>query len=321
MQNYGGIDLDSKNLSICILKDAGEILCETAVRTDESKAVKFFKGLSPMRFVVEASPLAEWLCGIVEECGHTIDIICPRHAKAVTQTGKKTDRLDAMNLARVCRGGWYIKVHRKSGDARELRSYLTSRKRLVQASQDIASSIRGIMRAHGIRLAATTDEKSFADKVRESLRCAPEMLSKAIEPLLLSWQELHLREKRMYKELKRLMKKSAVGEMLCSVPAIGPATAAAFVATIDNPERFPNSERVASYLGLVPRVMQSGETDYRGRITKTGDKLLRWLLVEAATVLLSRSRTTWGLRAWGLKLQESRLRCQLLCRRRLPRVR
>jgi len=63
----------------------------------------------------------------------------------------------------------------------------------------------------------------------------------------------------MYKELRRLMKKSEVGEMLCSVPSIGPATAAAFIATIDDPQRFPDSEKVASCLGLVPRVMQSRE--------------------------------------------------------------
>lgn len=95
-------------------------------------------------------------------------------------------------------------------------------------------------------------------------------------------------------------------QLFTTIPGVGPATAAAYVATIDDPHRFPNGEKVASYIGLTPSVYQSGETEYRGRITKTGDKLLRWLLVEAAHILLSRSGTPCELKRWGLRLQQSK---------------
>ena len=81
-------------------------------------------------------------------------------------------------------------------------------------------------------------------------------------------------------------------------------TASAYVATIDDPSRFETGKQVAAYLGLVPRVYQSGETEYRGRITKEGDKLLRWLLVEAAHVLLSRVGRSCALKRWGKKLEK-----------------
>jgi hypothetical protein len=71
-------------------------------------------------------------------------------------------------------------------------------------------------------------------------------------------------------------------------PAIGPITASTFIATIDDPCRFDTGDQVACYLGLVPREYQSGETHFRGRITKEGDRLLRSLLVESATMLLER---------------------------------
>jgi transposase len=78
--------------------------------------------------------------------------------------------------------------------------------------------------------------------------------------------------------------------------------AAAYVATIDDPQRFAHSDQVADYVGLVPSVYQSGETEYRGRITKEGDALLRWLLVEAANVVLTRLQRTCALQRWGRRV-------------------
>ena len=94
--------------------------------------------------------------------------------------------------------------------------------------------------------------------------------------------------------------------LLTTVPGVGPATAAAYVATIDDPERFETEDQVSSYLGLVPSIYQSGTVEIKGRITKHGDSLLRWLLVESATTLLSRTKKDCALKAWGLKLQETK---------------
>ena len=110
----------------------------------------------------------------------------------------------------------------------------------------------------------------------------------------------------MYKTLAKLVSKKAEVKMLLTIPGVGPATAAAFVATIDDPKRFPGGEHVASYLGLVPSVYQSGEIEIKGHITKHGDDLLRWLLVEASTTLLTRSKKDCALRTWGLKLRETK---------------
>jgi transposase len=75
------------------------------------------------------------------------------------------------------------------------------------------------------------------------------------------------------------------------------------MATLDDPMRFQKGAQVADYLGLTPRVYQSGDVDYRGRITKEGDGLLRWHLVEAANVLLTRGKDC-ALRRWGKRLEE-----------------
>ena len=91
-----------------------------------------------------------------------------------------------------------------------------------------------------------------------------------------------------------------------SAPGVGPLTALAFRATIDQPERFRKSRDVGAHLGLTPRRYQSGETDIQGRVSRCGDELARTALYEAAHSLLVRSKKWSVLRAWGMKIAKRR---------------
>jgi hypothetical protein len=91
-----------------------------------------------------------------------------------------------------------------------------------------------------------------------------------------------------------------------TVPGIGPLTALAFRATIDQPGRFRKSRDVGAHLGLTPRRYQSGETDVQGRISRCGDELARTALYEAAHSLLIRSTKWSALRAWGMSVAKRR---------------
>lgn len=308
MGYYCGIDLGNKETVLCIIQGNRQVVAEEQIKTSVAALGKILKRYRGMTCIVEASPLAEWLCSEVEKFGHKIAIVCPRKAKVAlaSQAKKKTDRRDARALAELCRSGWWEAVHRKSAEGREMRSFMTARKQLVECSTALSSSIRGILRAHGVKLEAGTDEKNFSEKVLKAIKGLPELAQHGVKELLKSFEQLHKQQRAMYRRLQKQTKDDERTKRLQTIPGVGPATAAAFVATIDDPHRFPDGERVAAYLGLTPSVYQSGETEYRGRITKTGDKLLRWLLVEAANVLLSRSGTPCDLQAWGLKLQEAK---------------
>ena len=89
---------------------------------------------------------------------------------------------------------------------------------------------------------------------------------------------------------------------LMTVPGIGPITALAFCAAIDDPARFRRSRSVGAYFGLTPRRHASGEVDWSGRISKCGDTMVRSYLFEAAGVLLTRVPQWCALKAWGLRL-------------------
>jgi transposase len=87
---------------------------------------------------------------------------------------------------------------------------------------------------------------------------------------------------------------------LQSVPNVGPVTAAASVAALDDAQRFHRAHEVEAYLGLVPRELSSGETQRRGRITKAGSGRVRWLLIQAAVSMLRlHDPRTAGLRDWA----------------------
>lgn len=150
--NYCGIDLASKASAFCVMNEMGAIVREEEIATDADGFRTRLGGVETMKCVVEASPLAEWAVQTLEGLGHEAVIIDARRAKAVVCTKKKTDRVNARDLANMARTGWYTAVHRKSERARELRTWLTARAGLVEASNALNARIRGLLRAHGIKL-------------------------------------------------------------------------------------------------------------------------------------------------------------------------
>ena len=87
-----------------------------------------------------------------------------------------------------------------------------------------------------------------------------------------------------------------------TVPGIGKITALTYHVTIFDPERFKESRTVGAYLGMTPKQYSSGEQEKQGRVSKCGNKDLRYLLFEAGLVILTRSQKWSKLKAWGLKL-------------------
>lgn len=300
--DYCGIDLGSQSSAVCIENLAGDRLAEYEVPTDKDGFGARLGEVPAMRCVLEASPLAEWAADTLEGLGHEVVVIDPRRAKAVICTKNKTDRLDARKLAKMARTGWYTAVHRKTHQARTIRSLLKARSGLVATSTAQRNRILGLLRAHGIK-SRGLGGRDFEAKVMKKVAVGAPELTLIFKSLFRIWRESRREAEKLTTALAKLSRYDASCCLLMSVPGVGPIVSAAYVATIDDPSRFRRSDQVASYLGLVPRVHQSGQTEYRGRITKEGDRLLRWLLVEAANVLLTRTRRSCALKRWGLELQ------------------
>lgn len=300
--NNCGIDLASKSSSICIIDGQGKLLREVEVATETGDFAKALSGFGRLKVILEASPLAELAARMVEESGHEAVVIDSRLAKQLMKAKKKTDRRDARTLAEIGRSGWYSPVHRKSAEARELRSLSKARQTVVKTRNVQASTIRGLLRAQGIRLGKVSGGE-FEQRVRAVVRREVPGLRQAMESLLSLWKLAQIEEKRLAKEIAARSQADEVTRRLQSAPGVGPMISVLYRATIDDPRRFRRGEEVADYLGLAPSISQSGEMEYRGRITKEGDHQLRWHLVEGAHVLLSKGKDC-ALKRWGLALEK-----------------
>lgn len=111
---------------------------------------------------------------------------------------------------------------------------------------------------------------------------------------------------RLTKRVLDIVRHEPVCRHLMTAQGVGPLTALAYRATIDQTEGFRSSRDVGAHVGHTPRRYQSGETDVAGRMSRCGDELLRTALYEAAHALLTRSRKWSTLRAWGMQVAKRR---------------
>jgi transposase len=212
----------------------------------------------------------------------------------------KTDANDAHGLAQVVRTAWFRGIAVKSMNAQSLRPLLVARVQLVSQRQATANTLRGLLKAfgHTVRKGAGGP---FASRVREV--CDGNAVLGAIaEPMLMVWQSLREQIRILDDQLLTRAKADPATRRLMSIPAVGVIVALAYVAVIDNPDRFRRSSTVGAYVGLTPRRYQSGNVDCAGHISKCGDALLRSYLFQAANAMLTRKMTDSTLRRWGRAL-------------------
>jgi transposase len=299
---YAGLDVSLEQTSVCVVNAEGSIVKEVKVSSDPASIVGSLLELKGTfeRVGLEAGPLSQWLFFGLKDAGLPAYCIETRHAKAAitAMSLNKTDRNDARSIAQLVRSGWFKSVHVKSIESQELRTLLTSREFLVNKARDHENEIRGALRPHGLKVGQVSS-RAFAGRIRELVADRPR-LSLCMEALLASREVLMKQLAILHATLLRVVKNDELCVRFMGIPGVGPVTALAFKTTIDRPDRFRRSADVGAHLGLVPRQFQSGETDRRGRIAKTGDTLTRTALFAAANVMLSRSTQWTALKYWGV---------------------
>jgi transposase len=303
MERYVGMDVSLKETSICVVDDDGEIQCEGTVISEPEAIAGFIKtnAVSAKRIGLETGPTTTWLWHELRALGLPVICIDARHAKAaLSMQINKSDRNDAVGLARIMQCGWYKEVQVKSVPCHELRAVLNSRAQLVKIKRDLENQIRGLLKNHGLVI-GKAGGNVFRRRVEE-LVGAQGLLWEAVRPLLEIRESVSREIASLYRKLLSLARNDVDSRRAMTVPGVGPITALAFQSAIDDPTRFRRSRSVGAYLGLTPRRYASGEVDWSGRISKCGDRMLRTYLFEAAGVLLTRVPQWCRLKAWGHRL-------------------
>ena len=302
MSCFVGLDVSKEETAFCVRSPEGRVLGQGKTLTDpDAIAAALERFGRPTRVVLETGRMANWLH---RELGaRDLPMVCvdARQAHAVlSQMPNKTDANDAAMLAELARTGFYRAVRVKSEAAQSMRALLKARALVLGQRMDLDNTIRGLLTSMGVRL--PKGPRRWADRVELALE-ANAALALALRPLLRLREDLA----RSLAELTRRLLAQAKGSDLCrrlmGTPGVGAITAYAFVATIDDPTRFARSSSVGAYVGLTSKRYQSGEVDYTGRITRRGDRMLRTLLFEAASSLITRAGGGGPLREWALRLR------------------
>jgi transposase len=303
MEVYVGLDVSLKETSVCVVDGSGKIVSEGTVPSAPLALAEFIKAKagSAKRIGLETGPTTTWLWHELRALGLPVICIDARHAKAALSLQiNKSDRHDALGLARIMQCGWYKEVQVKSLARHEMRAVLNSRAQLVKTKCDLENQIRGLLKNHG--LVITKAGGQIFRRRAEELVGEYRLLQEAVRPLLAVHEVVRREIANLTRKLLALARNSDESRRLMTVPGIGPINALAFCAAIDEPSRFRRSRSVGAYFGLTPRRYASGEVDWTGRISKCGDAMVRTYLFEAAGVLLTRVPRWCRLKAWGHRL-------------------
>jgi transposase len=296
-----GIDVHKKETQICILPEDGKLI-ERRVRTLAERFGEVLGQRSRARILLEASTESEWVARCLEGLGHEVIVADPNFAPMyATRTRRvKTDRRDARALTEANVLGAYRPAHRLSAGQRHVRAQLAVRDALVRTRTRSIALSRALLRQHG-HVVPSGGAETFGR--RGVALGVPGRLLSEVGPLLALMRTVNAQLAYGEAEIGHVSEQDPRVRRLRTAPSIGPVTAAAFVATLDEAGRFRRAHQVEAYLGLVPGEWSSGEGQRRGRITKTGNTRMRGLLTQAAlSIMRLRDPRAASLRAWALRI-------------------
>ncbi len=230
--------------------------------------------------------------------GHEVLIVDTTRVKmlGIGRHGRKTDRIDAEVLARAVEAGLIPRAHVLSPARRELRMQLSVRRALVETRGQYVTTLRGLLRAKGHRV-AKCEPGLFAVHFQEA-KFDDEVLA-LCAPLLAVLATLEVELAKNEHAVQTLAEADGITQFLMTAPGVALIVAAMFISVVDEPGRFKKAHQLESYLGLVPSEDSSGGKRRIGSISKQGNRYLRSLLLQSAWSILRLRDTSDPLKAWG----------------------
>lgn len=285
-----GLDVHQDSITAAILHPGSERAEVVRLPGDLMKVRRLFRRLGkkgPVRSCYEASGAGFVLHRVLKDDGFHCDVVAPSLIPRKPGDRRKTDRLDAINLAHLYRSGHLTPVHVPSKEQVELRQLIRLRNRYQQQAKSTKLRITSILRNHGYRFSGT--KSLWTKKHRAWLEEMRRELTGPLQIVIASELEHHeyleMQRQSFDAEIERYAQSPTyrlAAEALCCFRGIKTLTAMTILCEVGDVRRFDSPRRLAAYLGLVPSERSSGEIQRRGPITKAGNSHARRLLVEAA---------------------------------------
>lgn len=308
MSYFVGLDVSQKTTFVCIVDQKGKRIQEEEVdSTPEAIHTFLLKTNLPIEQIgLESGNLTHYLKKGLLTHNYPVVVMESRKMAAILKVIiNKTDKNDARGIAEALRAGHFRECVHRSDEALQIRSLLHIRQTAIEERTHVTNRIRGHLKLYGIRFNKKAGKK-FKDDVVKAVQVLHPQVQVAIGSLLIILDTLHEQIGLLDMQVELTARQDPDVQLLETIDGVGPITALAFKAEIDDPGRFKKSKNVGAYIGLTPRQYSSGEIERQGSISKKGSIRMRYLLVEAAMSILTRSKKWSKLKAWGLKLQKKK---------------
>lgn len=293
-----GLDVGDRSSCLCVLDADGEIVEESKVPTTPKAIEARFGSQQSSRVVLETGTHANWLHDALEALGHEVIVADARRLRAISDGDRKDDRRDAETLARLGRSDTRLlsPVDPRAPEARKDLEVLRARAKLVVIRTMLVNHIRGVVKSFGLRMPDCSAERLHK-------RALPPELSHELATMMVMLESTSAAIDAYDAKIAELVEaKYPQTAVLKQVRGVGPITSLCFVLTVGDPRRFKDTRDVGPYLGMTPKKHQSGAKDPKLRITKSGDSMMRTLLVQSAQHLLRRSSPDCDLKRFGTRL-------------------
>jgi transposase len=279
-----GCDFHTRYQQIAMMKEGDGVTGEVIERRLEhasGEADAFYRGLREKAVVgIEATGPIQWFQRLLADLGHELWVGDAAQIRACAVRKQKTDPRDARLILELMLTKRFPRIWVPSGAEYDLRQLLRHRHKLVGMRTSVFNQLHAMAMGQGL----CRKKKLFTTQGRpelESLSLYP-WASRRRKELLRLLDQLDPSIDELDQAVKKEASQRKDAVRLMTHPGIGPVTALAFVLTIGPVARFLRSSQIVSYLGLNPREHSSGGRQRTGAISKQGNTMVRWLLVEAA---------------------------------------
>jgi transposase len=279
-----GVDYHPSFQQIAFLVEETGECGERQLNHSEGEAERFYRDLKQrgnrVRVGMEATGYSRWFERLLAELGFELWMGDPAEIKAKRVKKQKFDREDARLLLRLMREDNFPRVWVPSPENRDLRQLLWHRHRLVQMRTRIMNQLQALAMNEGYRWR----KKLFSERGRTELEKLPLgfWASRRRQELLELLDRMNPTIEKLTAAVEQEARKRPEVLRLMTHPGVGPLTALAYVLIIGTPTRFPRGKQIGTYVGMIPSEDSSAGKQRLGHISKQGNALLRFLLVEAA---------------------------------------